>query len=73
MYFSLISDQMKWAKLELKAEDGRGKEFLGKKLEPIKWKEMALETHRIKFIGEYCGVTIVNETVYCRKCGKKVK
>ena len=47
LYFSFFGHQLKWAKLESKADDGRGKELLGKKIMPINWLEMAGRSREI--------------------------
>jgi hypothetical protein len=46
IHFSHVRGHLKWAKLELEADDGKGKELLGKQIEVDKWKEMALESRK---------------------------
>ena len=68
-YSHLIYSHM-YVELKKEADDGRGKELLGKKLEASKWKQMLLRTQQV--ICKYCGVTIKDKTDYCKKCGRKI-
>ena len=46
IYLGVAFGDLKWAKLELEADDGRGKELLGKEIEASEWQEMAKESRR---------------------------
>lgn len=59
-----------YVELKKEADDGRGKELLGKKLEASKWKQMLLRTQYI--ICKFCGTIIKDETDQCKKCGRKI-
>ena len=47
IYFGFFNKKLKWAKLTLPTKDGGAREYLGKKIEPAKWKEMAIKSHEI--------------------------
>ncbi len=47
IYFSLIKEKMKWAELISPSKNGKGKEYIGKKIKPPKWKEMAIKSHKV--------------------------
>jgi hypothetical protein len=47
IYFGFFDKQLKWAKLTSATKDGEGSEYLGKKIEPINWKEMAIKSHKV--------------------------
>jgi len=46
LYFGHIWGHLKWAKLELEADDGRGKELLDREIEASEWQEMAKKSRR---------------------------
>ena len=46
IYFGHVLGHLKWAELELEADDGRGEELLGQKVEANKWREMAIESRK---------------------------
>ena len=47
IYFSILTKKLKWGKLESPSKDGRGRDYLGKEIKPVKWKEMAIKSHEV--------------------------
>ena len=47
IHFGFFDKQLKWAKLTSATKYGKGREYLGKKIEPLKWKEMAIRSHEV--------------------------
>lgn len=46
LYFSRLSDNLKWAKLEVAADDGTGNELIGKQLEKDHWQKLARQARK---------------------------
>ena len=69
-FWKLIYSNM-YVELKKEADDGRGKELLGKKLEASEWKQVLLRTQCV--ICKYCGAINNDETDQCKKCGRKIK
>lgn len=46
LYFSNLSESLKWAELEVAADDGTGNELIGKQLEKTHWQKLARQTRK---------------------------
>lgn len=46
LYFSVMWGNLSWAKLELEADNGKGKELMNKEIQANEWLEMAKKSRR---------------------------